>query len=167
MTHNAACRFADKSGNTIITSLDEDDTLIMNELSDEHYYRILEHDNTPQTIEKVLLWAEKWKGRISKDVKKYVSDIIHCKAGKCKPFTKTHKPKPWPIRLLLSGCGTPVHPLSKFVQQSICHLVEHIKYQVLDTKEVLRKMETDSQPQQDQKHDFLEGKPKDKDHFQN
>ena len=54
--------------------------------------------------------------------------------GKCKPLIKTHKPKPYPMRLLFSGTGTPVQPISKFVQIAIGHLTNSLPYQVIDTK---------------------------------
>ena len=141
LTHNAACRYADKTSNTVITSLENDDDLVMEELNNEYYYRTLDSDNTLDTQELVAAWAEKWKEEIGKDVVTYVTDTKQCTAGKVKPFTKTHKPNPWPIRLLLSGCGTPIQPLSKFVQQCTSHLMNFIRFQVIDTKEVLLRME--------------------------
>ena len=45
------------------------------------------------------------------------------------------------MRLLLSGCGTPIQPLSKVVQLSISHLTQHLPYQIIDTKEFLQKVQ--------------------------
>ena len=67
-------------------------------------------------------------------------DIEDSHPGKCKPLVKTHKQKPFPIRLLLSGCGTPIQPLSRFVQLNIGHLTEYLPFQILDTKEFLKKI---------------------------
>ena len=62
--------------------------------------------------------------------------------AKCKPLIKTHKPPPFPHRLLLSGSGTPTQNLSKVIQLAINHLTEKLPYQILDTKEFLNKIET-------------------------
>ena len=70
----------------------------------------------------------------------YIEDIEDSHPGKCKPLVKTHKQKPFPIRLLLSGCGTPIQPLPKFVQLNIGHLTEYLPFQILDTKEFLKKI---------------------------
>jgi len=70
----------------------------------------------------------------------YIEDIEDSNPEKCKPLVKTHKQKPFPIRLLLSGCVTPIQPLSKFVQPNIGHLTEYLPFQILDTKEFLQKI---------------------------
>ena len=70
----------------------------------------------------------------------YIEDIEDSHPGKCKPLVKTHKQKAFPIRLLLSGCGTPIQPLPKFVQLNIGHLTEYLPFQILDTKEFLQKI---------------------------
>jgi len=54
---------------------------------------------------------------------------------------KTHKERPYPIRLLLTGCGTPVQPLSQFVQHSIRHITQHLRFQIKDTKHFLQKVD--------------------------
>lgn len=139
LTHNAACRFADKSGNTVITDLEQDDTRILEELKDEKHFDAFNNDPTPVITKKIENFTSKWKGTIDEDIVKFVTDIKNAKPGKVKPLIKTHKPPPFPTRLLLSGCGTPVQPLSKFVQVAISHLTSLLPYQVLDSKEFLAK----------------------------
>ena len=143
MTKGIACRFADKSGNTVITALEDDDKTIFQALEDQDYYDTLTGDPTPTTTKKIKSWAEKWlnKGAIDKNMADYVTNISDTKPGKCKPLVKTHKPEPYPTRLLISGCGTPVQPISKLVQLCINHLTQYLPYQILDTKEFLQKIE--------------------------
>ena len=43
--------------------------------------------------------------------------------------------------LLLSGTGTPLQPISIFVQVAISHLTENLPYQIIDTKEFLQKVD--------------------------
>jgi hypothetical protein len=70
----------------------------------------------------------------------FIKNISDSHPGKCKPLVKTHKPAPFPTRLLLSGCGTPVQPLSKLVQLAISHLTTYLPYQIIDSKEFLQKV---------------------------
>jgi hypothetical protein len=142
MTHNAACRYADKAGTTVITSLDEDDRTILAALRDKDYYEIVQENPTKNVITKIQIWSADCakKGKLPKEIADYIADISTTRPGKCKPLIKTHKPRPFPSRLLLSGCGTPVEPLSKVVQASIRHLTEHLPYQIIDTKELLAKI---------------------------
>ena len=142
MSHGAACRYADKSGVTVITDLNQDDEKILKELNNPQYYDILPHDPTHAIRNKVKRWSEKWsdKGQLADDVHEYVNDTVDAHPGSCKPLVKTHKAKPFPFRLLLSGCGTPVQPISKFVQTHIAHLTDHLPFQILDTKEFLQKI---------------------------
>ena len=143
LTHRAACRFADKSSVTVITSLQEDDNIIRTTLDDKDQYSTLNEDPIKDTCKKVEQWANKWmeKGEISNEVCAYVTNTSNSRPAKCKPLVKTHKTFPYPYRLLLSGSGTPIQPLSKFVQLSISHLTDELEYQVMDTKEFLQKME--------------------------
>ena len=46
----AASRFAYKSNNTVITSLEEDDDIISKELNNPNYYKILDEDPTESII---------------------------------------------------------------------------------------------------------------------
>lgn len=143
LTHQAACRFADKSAATVITPLCEDDAIINQTLKDNKQYDILKEDPTHNTRKKIQDWANKWlnKGDIDEDVYAFVCNTSNSHPARCKPLVKTHKPLPYPYRLLLSGSGTPVQPLSKFVQLSINHLTDFIPYQIMDTKEFLQKVE--------------------------
>ena len=79
-------------------------------------------------------------GVLSDEEYDFVTDIEDTVPGKVKPLIKTHKPKPWPIRLLLSGSNTPVQPLSKYVQFNIRHLPHHLPHQIVDTKDFLQKI---------------------------
>ena len=143
ITHGAACRFADKEGVTVITDLKEDDEKIKSFLHDENQYDILPSDPSKSIGSKVKKWAKRWKtnGQIDDDVATYVSNTEKSHPAKCKPLVKTHKPKPYPYRLLLAGSGTPVQPISKFVQIAISHLTNFLPYQVIDTKEFLQKID--------------------------
>ena len=143
ITHGAACRFADKEGVTVITSLEDDDSKINTFLQDQNQYDILASNPTKSICSKVKKWAKRWKisGDIDDDVSNYVSNIDKSHPAKCKPLVKTHKPKPYPYRLLLAGSGTPVQPISKFVQIAISHLTTFLPYQVIDTKEFLQKID--------------------------
>ena len=140
MTHNAACRFVNKSGNTVITDLEQDDQTILTELQDEQHFDLLQNNPSQNICRTIYRFADKWKGEIDDDVLTYMRNIKNCAPGKLKPLIKTHKERPFPTRLLLSGCGTPVQPLSKFVQVAISHLTSFLPYQVLDTKEFLAKI---------------------------
>ena len=53
VSHGAACRYADKSGVTVITDLESDDRKIMQELRDAHHYDILPSDPTESVINRV------------------------------------------------------------------------------------------------------------------
>ena len=141
VSHGAAYRYVDKSGVTMITDLESDNRKIMQELRDPHHYDILPSDPTESVINRVKAWSKKWteKGEIDVETQVYIEDIEDSHPGKCTPLVKTHKQKPFPIRLLLSGCGTPIQPLSKFVQLNIGHLTEYLPFQILDTKEFLQK----------------------------
>ena len=143
ITHGAACRYADKSAVTVITSLKEDDQIIKETLTDPRHYDQLEEDPTRQVKKKIQDWTNKWqsKAALTEDIAQYVTDIDNTHPARCKPLIKTHKKKPYPYRLLLSGSGTPVQPLSKLVQQAIAHLTDHLTYQVIDTKEFLCKIQ--------------------------
>lgn len=143
LTHEAACRFADKSGVTVITSLSEDDRKIKDALNDAQQYDKLTSDPTQETMDTVNKWADKWGdvGQITEDVRGFVTNIDDTHPAKCKPLVKTHKTPPYPYRLLLSGNGTPIQPLSKFVQVATSHVTEHLPYQIIDTKEFLQKMD--------------------------
>ena len=143
LTKNCACRFADKTGNTVITALDKDDETISETLSDPNYYDILPSDPTPDTIKLIKQWSEKWfKGdAINEEMADYITNISDSHPSKCKPLVKTHKAEPYPTRLLLSGCGTPIQPLSKFVQICLSHLTQFLPFQVIDSKEFLQKVD--------------------------
>ena len=72
LTHNAACRFADKSSKTITTNLDNDDKLVMEDLDDTNYYDKL-LDPTQNIKERIGDWGEKWRKRnIISDELKYI-----------------------------------------------------------------------------------------------
>ena len=143
LTHNAACRFADKSSKTIITDMEDDDNLIMNDLNDPDHDDRPAVDPTPMIKETIDRFALKWRegGVLDEEQYNFITDIDNTEPSKVKPLVKTHKSRPWPIRLLLSGSNTPVQPLSKFVQHNIRHLPSHLPHQVLDVKEFLQKID--------------------------
>ena len=58
VAHGAACRYADKSGVTVITDLGGDEMKIMQELRDPHRYDILPSDPTESVINRVKAWSE-------------------------------------------------------------------------------------------------------------
>ena len=143
ITHNAACRYADKEGRTVITPMEVDDQLILEELNNKDFYDILPSDPTQNTIKIVKDWITKWssRGTLTDELVDFITPQKETCPGNIKPLIKTHKKRPYPYRLLLSGSGTPTQALSKFVQQCICHLTETLPFQVLDTKEFLEKIE--------------------------
>lgn len=143
LTHNAACRYSDKSSKTVITDLNKDDELIMTDLDDPTQYDRLVADKSVEIKKTICDFASKWRenGVLEQDQYNYITDLSDTRPGNVKPLFKTHKPKPWPIRLLLSGSNTPVQPLSKFVQFNIRHLTKHLQYQIMDTKDFLQKIE--------------------------
>ena len=77
VSHGVACRYADKSGVTVITHLESDDKKNVPELHDPHYYDILPLDPTESVINKVKDWSNKWtpKGEINEDIRVYVENI--------------------------------------------------------------------------------------------
>ena len=119
----------------------------MQELRDSHHYDILPSDPSESVLNRVKAWSKKWtaKGEIDADTRVYIEDIEDSHPGKRKPLVKTHEQKPFPTRLLLSDCGTPIQPLSKFVQLNIGHLTEYLPFRILDTKECLQKNQRDQQ----------------------
>ena len=127
---------------TLHARVKRDDEQIKNDLYDSDYYSIIPENPNPKAIEKVKAWVKKWdkKGIVPEEITAFANNVDDSHPGKCKPLVKTHKQPPYPIRLLLSGCGTPVEPLSKIVQMSIRHLTEHLPHQVIDTKEFLQKV---------------------------
>ena len=141
-THGVACRYADKAGVTVITNIEDDCELILKTIDDENHYDRLQTDPTPSITPIVENWATKYglNEAISDEIIDYVTNLEDTHPGECKPLFKTHKPKPFPIRLLLSGCGTPIAPLSKFVQIGISHITPNLDYQVIDSKEFLKKI---------------------------
>ena len=142
-THNAACCYADKSGATVITDLTEDDQKIKTDLSDPNHYDLLDSNPTSEVIKKIDSFVNKWSHKVSfsEEMQLFVKPSNNSHPGNCKPLIKTHKPEPYPTRLLLSGCGTPIQPLSKFVQSNISHLPSELPHKVIDTKEFLCKIE--------------------------
>ena len=142
VTHGAACRYADKSGVTVITSLEDDDRQILETLNDPDHYELVPENPNNRVREKVNRWTKEWSSRgvLTQDIAAYANNIANSQPGKSKPLIKTHKSQPYPMRLLLSGCGTPIEPLSKIVQTAICHLTDSLPYQIIDTKEFLVKV---------------------------
>ena len=59
ITCKAACRFADKSSKTVITSFEADDDIISKELNNPNYYNILDEDPTERILKKIFFWADK------------------------------------------------------------------------------------------------------------
>lgn len=140
-THGAACRYADKTGTTVVTSIQDDERTILGTLNDSQQYDILDSDPVPETIKAVKDWTRKWTGCLQKDIADYVLQVEDSHPAKVKPLIKTHKPAPFPYRMLLSGSGTPIQPLSKVIQTAISHLTNHLPYQIIDTKAFLQKIE--------------------------
>ena len=142
-TYKAACRFADKSSKTVITSLEEDDDIITKELNNPNYYNILDEDPTDAIKKTIFSWADKYEnlGAINEDISIFVKNIEKSQPAKCKPLIKTHKPQPFPYRMLLASSGSPTHPLSKFIQLSLSHLTKKLPYQLVDTKAFINKIE--------------------------
>ena len=76
-TYKAACRFADKSSKTVITSLEEDDDIITKELNNPNYYNILDEDPTDAIKKTIFSWADKYEnlGAINEDISIFVKNI--------------------------------------------------------------------------------------------
>ena len=142
-THGAACRYSDKAGNTVITSIKDDEEKICSDLADPNFFNLLDHDPTPDIIIKVREWASKYEdsGDIDPDVADFVRNISDTHPARCKLLIKTHKKPPFPHRLLLTGSGTPIQPLSKFIQLSLAHLTKELRYQLVDSKHFINKIE--------------------------
>jgi len=62
LTHNAACRYADKEGVTVITPLDRDDEMVHKELNNRDFYDILPNNPTPDTTLIVQEWIRSGLG---------------------------------------------------------------------------------------------------------
>ena len=58
VAHGAACRYADKSGVTVITDLEGDEMKIMQELPHPHHYDMLPSDPTESVINRVKACSE-------------------------------------------------------------------------------------------------------------
>lgn len=55
---------------------------------------------------------------------------------------KSHKPeKNFPLRMITSGCGSPVQPLSKYVEHHLYPLVKELEHVIIDTRHFLRKLD--------------------------
>ena len=109
-------------------------------MQDANFHDILEEDSSEATKNAIEKWAKTWyaKEGISEHIMSFLTDLKKTLPGKCKPLIKTHKAKPYPMGLLLSGTGTPVQPICKFVQVAISHLTGNLPYQIIDTKEFLQ-----------------------------
>ena len=77
LTHGLACRYADKSGNTVITSLEDDDAKILKELHCQEFYDVLPENPTEETCSVIRDWAVAWsaESKITEDIVDYVTNL--------------------------------------------------------------------------------------------
>ena len=127
-----------------VNSVDEDRLVLDSHLLDTSSYQELDSDPLPSFISNIKDWATTHlrAGNISDHMATFVSNIDHCHAARPKPLYKTHKtrlpsPPHYPARLLIAGCGTPTHPISSLVQNSIQHLVHSLEHRRGNTIQVL------------------------------
>ena len=125
-------------GNQFVIVDKETDKMKANEQIERSSFVKLNEDPTNRHIEKVTSWAEKWFNckEISKDWKNY---IINEKAnpGKNATLYKTHKTG-IPVRLLTSGCNTPIENLSRFIENVCAPLTESMKSRIKNTDHLVQ-----------------------------
>ena len=106
------------------------------------FKNITEEENVIETINhKIHTWSEDNQQHLTKNL---------CKAlipGSSRPGYnygnyKSHKPeKNYPLRMITSDCGSPVQPLSKYVEYHLYPLVKKLEYVIIDTRHFLQKLD--------------------------
>ena len=113
------------------------DKIKANEQINRSSFRKLDYDPTNEHIEKVSTWAKKWFN-LKEISKKWMDFIINKDANPAKNATmyKTHK-QGTPVRLLTSGCNTPIENLSRFIEAVCSPLTESMKSRIKNTDHLL------------------------------
>ena len=108
-----------------------------NEQIERSSFTKLDYDPTPNHIEKVTTWANKWfeSGEIPKIWRDYVINI-DAKPGKNATLYKTHKTGN-PVRLLTSGCNTAIENLARFIEVVCAPLTENMPSRIKNTAHLL------------------------------
>ena len=138
-------RTQDKGQRFVFVQSEKENNLVFQDhLLDASFYEELVSDQTQTAVDTIINWACNLRGsdHLSDNIADFISNISDSRATRPKPLYKTHKSRKqeapyYPARLLMVGCGTPVHPLSKVCQICIQHLVDTLKYRRGNTMEVL------------------------------
>ena len=141
--HGIIVRFEDKGSRFVLDTVANHDATLLEDLNDVNSYDKLDTNPLPHVIARVEAFAERWDDELRDfhpNIRNWITSLEEAEPGKVKGLVKVHKPSlangKKPYRLLLCGTNTPVQPLSKFVQEGICHLVPLRKYQAQDTKHI-------------------------------
>ena len=141
--HGVIVRFEDKGSRFVLDTVANHDAALLEDLNDDQHYDKLPSNPIADVIGRVGAFAEKWETDLDEfhpNIRSWMTSLEEAEPGKTKGLVKCHKPSlangKKPYRLLLCGTNTPVQPLSKFVQDSIKHLVSKLKYKARDTKHI-------------------------------
>ena len=142
-TSGAQVVYEDKGNRFVVRDLLDQDNQILEKLSDLEKFDELGADPTQRVRERVGAFCRKWEEELNTfhpNINNFLTELEETNPSKVKGLVKCHKePRPdgrHGIRLLLSSCGTPTQPASKFLHMSFSHLPHKLK----DTTALLRKL---------------------------
>lgn len=129
-------RMQDKGTRFVVVDKKEDISKAENQIARSSFDKI-DHDLTKKHISIVKKWANKWFHR-EKISKLWYNFIINDNAvpGKNSTLYKTHK-SDIPVRLLTTGCNTPIENLCRFIESYTYPLVENLPCRIKDTSHLL------------------------------
>lgn len=138
---NIVMRLQDKGNRFVIVDKDTDKNKAKEQIGRSSFMEI-DHDPTPQHIQKVKEWAEKWYDRneITKEWKEFIVNY-DAKPGKNSTLYKTHK-QGTPVRLLTSGCNTAIENLAKYLEVVCTSLTENLPSRIKNTSHLLDIIDT-------------------------
>ena len=124
-------------GNRFIIVDKQTDCKKTNEQIERSSFLKIDYDPTTLHINKLKDWTNKWISRneISKEWAKYIVNV-NAVPGKNNILYKTHKPNN-PVRLLTTGCNTPIENLLQFIKVVCAPLTNNIETKIRDTSHLL------------------------------
>ena len=103
------------------------DAALLVDLNDDQDYDKLQSNPIADVIGRVRAFAAFDLDEVHPNIRTWMTSLEEAEPGKTKGLVRCHKPSlangKKPYRLLLCGTNTPVQPMSKFVQDSIKHLI--------------------------------------------
>ena len=106
------------------------------------FEKITGEENVLENInDKIFTWMEEHKEQLTPKLCKAIIPEIS-RPGYNYGNYKSHKPeKNFPLRMITSGCGSPVQPLSKYVEHHLYPLVKELEHVIIDTRHFLQKLD--------------------------